>query len=199
MKRLTQKQRQFAMAYVETGNRVEAYWRAYNCAGMNDKTVRRKAQEVGALPHVAAKIGELQKGAADRSKLKVDDLVAEYRRIAFSSIADFVDVRDGVVTARDLNTLPPEQRACIRKFKVNGNGQVEVELHDKVHALHNLAKHLGMFEKKLPEPERVLINLNMGAPPEGDPPRTGGKKPWRRRTKQIPAKTSARQGDVAHS
>lgn len=167
MKRPTQKQQQFAMAYVETGNRVEAYWRAYDCAAMSDKTIRRKAQEVAALPHVAAKIAELQQGAADRSKLTVDDLIAEYRRIAFSSIADFVDVKDGVVTARDLNTLSPEKRACLRKFRVR-NGHVEVELYDKNAALSALGKHLGLFEKKQPEPDKVMLVLNMGKPPDED-------------------------------
>ncbi len=168
MKRLTQKQHQFALAYVETGNRVEAYRRAYNRGRMTERTVSRKAQEVAALSHVAAEIGALQEQAVCRNKLTVDDLVREYRRIAFSSIADFINVKDGAVTARTMAELSPDQKACVRKLKVHPDGRVECELHDKVQALNQLAKDLGMFEKRKDEGPPVLINLNMGCPPEDE-------------------------------
>lgn len=167
MKRLTPKQLQFAQSYLETGNKIEAYLCAYDCSGMINKTISRKAQHVASIPHVAAKISELQEAAAERSRLTVDDLIAEYRRIAFSTIADFVNVVDGVVTVRDLDSISPEQRACLRRFRVRA-GHVEVELHDKVNARNALGKHLGLFEKKQREPEKVMLVLNMGKPPDED-------------------------------
>ncbi len=72
MKNLTQKLREFALAYVETGNRVEAYRRACNHGRMKERTVSRKAQEVAALPDVAAEIETLHAQALCRSKLTVE-------------------------------------------------------------------------------------------------------------------------------
>lgn len=95
MKKLTQKQLRFAQGYLETGSKVEAYWRAYDCSGMNDRTIQRKALEVAALPHVAAKIFALQEAAAERSKVVTDDVLREYIEIAFhTSIADFIDIKE---------------------------------------------------------------------------------------------------------
>lgn len=53
MKRLTQKQENFCLAYIETGNASEAYRRVYNAEKMKPETVNNKA-------HVLLKKGEIR-------------------------------------------------------------------------------------------------------------------------------------------
>lgn len=53
MKRLTQKQENFCLAYIETGNASEAYRKAYNAERMKPETVNNKA-------HVLLKKGEIR-------------------------------------------------------------------------------------------------------------------------------------------
>ncbi len=147
MKTLTGKQEQFALAYLETGNRVEAYKRAYNCAAMTQKTVRRKAQEVAALPIVAARIQELQDAAAERSSITADRVIQELARLAFSSLPGIVDLKGGVLSAEDWRNLSPAQRACIKSAKPVGES-IQITLHDKNRALDSLSRHLGLFDDK---------------------------------------------------
>ncbi len=65
-------------------------------------------------------------------------------------------------------------------------GDPNVSAAVKKSALDSIAKHLGMFEKKPPESQPVLIQLNMGCPPDDeDMPR------------QIPAGPLERVGDAS--
>ncbi len=160
MKRLTQKQHQFALAYLETGNRVEAYRRAYNHGRMTERTVSRKAQEVAALPHVAAEVARLRAARSERTQITADWVLKRWAALASPGIEEDVP-------------------AAVRKS-----------------ALDSIAKHLGMFEKQLPQPDQVLINLNMGQPPPRDPPKA--KRKWRTVPLQgnsaVPSKRSLSRG-----
>ena len=113
MKDLTEKQERFALSYVETGNRVEAYRRSYECSKMKENTVRRKAQEVAALPHVGARIDNLHGEARERNAVTVDRTIQEFATIGFSKITDFVRLEDDGLKVRDFEELTPEQQALL--------------------------------------------------------------------------------------
>lgn len=132
MKRLTQKQHLFSLAYLATGNRVEAYRRAYNHGRMTEKTVSRKAQEVAALPHVAAEVARLRAARSERTQIKADWVLERWAALASPGLDEDVP-------------------AAVQKS-----------------ALDSIAKHLGMFEKKPPQADNVMLVLNMGKPPDED-------------------------------
>lgn len=74
---LTQKQEKFCLAYIETGNASEAYRRAYSAGKMKPETVTKRASELLADGGVSGRVAELQKAAAERNAITVDDLLSE--------------------------------------------------------------------------------------------------------------------------
>lgn len=75
--RLTIKQENFCLAYVETGNASEAYRRAYDTEDMLPTTVNRHAHGMLENDKVAARISELRSSVMQRHKITVDDLLRE--------------------------------------------------------------------------------------------------------------------------
>ncbi len=173
MSKLTQKQHQFVVEYLATGSKVEAYRRAYNRGNMNDRTITRKAQEVAALPHVAALIDQLQGEAMAKCAVSVESTVEALASIAFTNITDAIQWRGSTATLKPLEQLTPRQRAAIKEITLTPEGGVQVKLHDKIRALEALGKYLGMFDKKskpqvLDKP--VIIFQNMPEPKGNVPP-----------------------------
>lgn len=75
--RLTIKQENFCLAYVETGNASEAYRRAYDTEDMLPATVNRHAHGMLENDKIAARISDLRSSVMQRHKITVDDLLAE--------------------------------------------------------------------------------------------------------------------------
>lgn len=75
--RLTIKQENFCLAYVETGNASEAYRRAYDTEDMLPATVNRHAHGMLENDKVAARINELRSTVMERHRITVDDLLKE--------------------------------------------------------------------------------------------------------------------------
>jgi phage terminase small subunit len=68
----------------------------------------------------------------------IDELVA----IAFANMSDYVDWGPDGVKVKDLTLLTPAQRIAIAEVS-----ETHIKLHDKVAALSELAKRLGMYGK----------------------------------------------------
>lgn len=76
-KKLTQKQENFCVAYVETGNQSEAYRRSYNAENMKPETVWSRASTLLKDGKVLARVNELRAQHVKRHEVTVDSLVAE--------------------------------------------------------------------------------------------------------------------------
>ena len=78
MKRgITQKQRAYCLAFMETGNSSEAYRRSYDTSGMTTASVNRCAKDVYDNVNVSAMIEQLRKKAMKRNEITVDTLLDE--------------------------------------------------------------------------------------------------------------------------
>lgn len=75
--RLTIKQENFCLAYVETGNASEAYRRAYDTEDMLPATINRQSVQLLENCKITARISELRSTVMERHKITVDDLLAE--------------------------------------------------------------------------------------------------------------------------
>ena len=73
---LTPKQEEFAQQWYATGNKTEAYRRAYNCAGMSESTINKRASELSLDGKIAGRFAELQKAGQEETKTTVRDLDA---------------------------------------------------------------------------------------------------------------------------
>lgn len=75
--KLTIKQENFCLAYVETGNASEAYRRSYDVGEMLPASINSKAFELLENVKITDRIQELRKPIMERHKITVDDLLAE--------------------------------------------------------------------------------------------------------------------------
>ena len=78
---LTQKQENFCLAYIETGNASEAYRRAYSAENMKAETINVKASLLLKKGKIRARIDELKKPVIKKAQLtfeshlkRLDDL-----------------------------------------------------------------------------------------------------------------------------
>jgi len=74
---LTQKQENFCLKYVETGNASEAYRFAYNAENMKPETVWKRANELLSNGAVAGRVSELKESHKERHQITVDMLLQE--------------------------------------------------------------------------------------------------------------------------
>ena len=74
---LTQKQENFCLAYIETGNASEAYRRSYNAVNMKTESINVNACKLLADANVAQRVEILKGEAAKRHAITVDSLIAE--------------------------------------------------------------------------------------------------------------------------
>ena len=77
MKKLTQKQEAFCLAYIETGNASEAYRQAYNAERMKPETINKRACELMGDGYIAGRIEQLREPVRERHNITVDTLLLE--------------------------------------------------------------------------------------------------------------------------
>lgn len=151
--KLTIKQEKFCNKYVECGNASEAYRYAYDTSKtIKPETVWRKAKEVLDNGNVSARIEELQKKMEERGMITREMIVAEYAKIAFSSIAH---LHKTWITRKEFEELTEEQKASIKSIDtkvrkvISSEGldvdieHVKIELYDKLKALDSISRMYG--------------------------------------------------------
>ena len=152
---LTKKQEAFCWLYanpppIGAESAADAYVRAFSY----DKG-RGNAAKCAShlLQHslVQKRIAEIRRVNAERSQVTTDQVIAEYARMAFARITDYVRWdAEGKVQVIPSDELTSDQAAAVREFfgRDNWKGQ-RVRLHEKIAALDRLAKCLGLFTEKV--------------------------------------------------
>lgn len=90
MVKLTPKQENFCLAYLETGNASEAYRRAYNAQNMKPESINVNASKLLSGAKIAQRLDELRAPAIAKAQLTVEDLLRELeeaRRMALETEA----------------------------------------------------------------------------------------------------------------
>ena len=153
-KDLTEKQRRFCNAYMANGGDASAAYRdAYDTSRMKPVTVNRKAHELKSLGKITATIDLLRDEENERLKDKYrvdnDRVMTELVRIGFSDVTELFDEQGYL---REINSLPQDLRLAISEITIQEriDGEVlvrtsKVKLLDKLGALRDIAKMLGMF------------------------------------------------------
>jgi phage terminase small subunit len=91
------------------------------------------------------------------------------RKIGFASMGDYMKSTPEGDPYLDFSTLTPDQKAALAEVTVDfvdGRGEnaravkrVKFKLHDKQAALVSLGRHLGLFDPKKREPEKVKVDI----------------------------------------
>ena len=99
-------------------------------------------------PRLRARIDRALAERSRRTGVSADRVVREWARVAFADITQVVDTRTGAV----LPTASSDDLAAIASIKVKsseGSTEFEVKLNDKLKALEQLGRHLGMFTDRV--------------------------------------------------
>lgn len=173
MAKLTPKQERFVEEYLVDLNATQAAIRA----GYSEKTARAMGSENLTKPAVQAAITARRQVVTAKVDVTVERVVAELAKIGFASLGDVTDwgvkevaigydadgkrlraedIGDAAVVhyvdapwVRPINRddLPPDVRAAVSEVSLGREG-FKIKMHDKVGALRDLGRYLGMFIDK---------------------------------------------------
>lgn len=172
MKKLTKQQKIFVDEYLIDLNGTRAYMVAYprvkkkSTAAVNAYNHLRK-------PNIAAYIEVAMEARAKRTEISQDRVLKEYAKIAFLDPRKFFDESGNL---KQISNLDDDSAACIAGMDVitknvmgeDGNFEHEytkkIKIADKLKALQDIGRHLGMFKDNQPEreDEKLVFNVNFG-------------------------------------
>lgn len=158
---LTPKQEKYVKNLVSGMSQRKAYKKAFDVKDMSDKNIDCKASKLLKNGEVRARYNELIKKAADRAVVKAEDIIAEYKAIAFANGTDFAEVKNDIVRIKDTDSLDEEKKKAISLIETTKFG-INVRTHDKMKALEMLAKYVGIFDNNgndKKEPPTININV----------------------------------------
>lgn len=152
--KLTPKQQAFVREYLVDLNASAAARRA----GYSAKTADRTGHENLKKPEIAAAIAEAQQARSRRTQVTADQVVEELAKVGFSNLLDYFRITTNGEPYVDLSAVTRDQAAVLAELQVDdyieGRGddarevrRVKIKLHDKLKALEQLARHLGVAEK----------------------------------------------------
>ena len=147
MATLTAKQARFVQEYLVDVNATQAAIRV----GYSKKTAQEQSSRLLSNVMVSKAIAKGKQALAEKTGVTAEKVIAEMARIGFANMQDYLDLSDPENPAIDLSKITPEQASVIAETRVEKNGfkrRVTIKLHDKLNALVNLGKHLGLFNEK---------------------------------------------------
>ncbi len=145
---MTDKRERFVLEYLIDLNATQAAIRAGYTPESAEVTGSRLLRNV----KVQEALQQAKKRLGERAQIKVDQVIEEFRRIAFANIGDVVTINSkGELAIRPLSEIPPETLAGVEKIFfeeiTNKLGEVRRTLHvrmgPKLRALVKLGEHLG--------------------------------------------------------
>jgi phage terminase small subunit len=143
---LRERHRRFVLEYIIDLNGSAAAVRAGYARGK----AGGRAAELLRRPEVQLAIRDEMKEREKRTRLSGDRIILEAMRIAFADPARIAHWGPDGVTLVDSGDLTPEDRAAVKLISVGGRKGARAqrfELHDKLAALHLLARMTGLLTR----------------------------------------------------
>lgn len=158
---LTPKQEKYVKNLVSGMSQRQAYKKAFECKKWKNEYIDNKASKLFKNSEVRARYNELIERAANRAVIKAEDILAEYKAIAFSNGADFAEVKDNAVYIKNTDSLDEDKKKAISLIETTKFG-INVRTHDKMKALEALSKYVGLYDNKSNDKADVpLINIKI--------------------------------------
>lgn len=144
MPKLTPKQACFVEEYLADLNATQAAIRAGYSAKMAGRIGFQLLEKTG----IQAAIQAAQRERSARTGITADRVVQEIARVAFSSLRDVMTWGPAGAQVRPDGEITPDAAAAIAEITETNTG-VKVKLHNKVAALEQLAKHVGLYQDRV--------------------------------------------------
>jgi phage terminase small subunit len=147
----------FCLVYAKTKDAALAFEHAGYKPRANRNATQQAASNLLKKPRVRAEIARIIKREANKYCATKPNVIREFARIGFTSIADFCDWSKAGVTMKSKAEMSEDQLAAVKEISEtrwktrDGRDSVKVQLklHDKNKSLEALARHLGMFDDQL--------------------------------------------------
>lgn len=157
MPTLNPKQQRFCEEYVIDLNATQAAIRA----GYSEKTAYSIGQENLKKPEIEKYISVLHKSLQESTKISAEMVIAEFAKIGFANIQDFVNGGNSILELKHLDRNKVAAVSSIKTtVKNDGDTQTEIRFHNKVQALESLGKHLGIFKEDNEQGKSLTLNLS---------------------------------------
>lgn len=150
---LTEKKIKFCNRYFETSKGVESA----EFAGYSKKTAKQQAYNLLQEPEVEEYLFNLRKVEAEKHGVTRERIISEYAKIAFFDFREIYNVDGGLIDIKQIDDNSAGAIASIKSTEEwgeddNGHRTVigtnkEIKVFDKIRALQDLGKTLGIFEK----------------------------------------------------
>ncbi len=144
---MTPKQERFVHEYLVDVNATQAAIRA----GYSKKTAQEQSSRLLSNVMVSAAIAKEMKLLAEKTGVTAEKVIADLALIGFANMGDYLNLSDPEHPRIDISNLTPEQASVIAEVTYEKRGiqrRVKIKLHDKLNALVNLGKHLGLFSER---------------------------------------------------
>lgn len=154
MDALKAQHKDFVRAYMVTRRPIDAAKEA----GYSAHSAATNAYKLMDRADIRAAIAEAELAAQERNNLRLDDVIAEYRKIAFGGLSKFIRISPDGDPIIDLSGCTPEDLDLLESAEIDdeveGRGEdqrtirkIKIKRLDKLKALEVLGKHLGIFNK----------------------------------------------------
>lgn len=153
--KLTPKQEAFVQEYLVDLNATQAAIRA----GYSKRTAYRTGADNLKKPQIATAIAKAKVERAKRVEITADRVLEELARIGFANVRDLFEWDEESATFIPSRDLTEEQAAAVASVKAettrytrdDGTTETKIKLelktHDKLGALREIGKHLGIADK----------------------------------------------------
>jgi phage terminase small subunit len=140
---LTPKQARFVDEYLVDLNATQAAIRA----GYSARTAQWIGPQLLGKSHVNERIASAQRERSAQTGITAARVVQEIARVAFADPRMIAQWDNDTVSMRASSELSDDEAAAVAEVKSTKEG-VSVKLHNKVAALEQLAKHVGLYAER---------------------------------------------------
>jgi phage terminase small subunit len=149
---LTEKQEAFCNAYIESGNKNEAYRQAYDASVMNSNSVNVAAQELFKNPIITLRIEELQAEIRERNRIKIDDVIGILADMIRFDISELYDENDNLKSIHDIPKSHRQMISSVKSDHLYSGKEIigetkEIKTLNKLDVIEKFMKHLGAYKE----------------------------------------------------
>lgn len=142
-KKLTAKQENFCLKYVECGNQSEAYRYAYSTKNMTNKTVNEESSRLIANPNVSARVEELQNEVKEEFSISFEQKLKWLQEVVIKNLAEDKPSAAVVSAINEINKMVGDHAA----IKTESKHSIENLSEDELDATaKELAKQIGLID-----------------------------------------------------
>lgn len=160
---LTEKEKLFVVEYLKDLNGSQAYHRSH--PGCTYGTCRVNATKLLAKTNVRASVDAAIAQRKERIGMEADEIMQNYRRMAETSMADFVTFfANGRIKLTPSSELSADQLACVQEISRGKDGAFKFRLYSRKDALEALQAHAGAGKAPQPGDPNTVTHFHTAIP-----------------------------------